>query len=140
VLHPHVWHGHSPHQIRSWLADCVRAGLILIPPLEGWRAALIAADIVVGDHGAVTCYAAALDKPVALAAFDEHEVVVGTAVSTMVDLAADSIGTPHCCRNSTERTPTGPASATSSAQGPTKPQACSDPFSTSASDCPNRTL
>jgi hypothetical protein len=87
VLHPHVWHGHSPHQIRSWLADCVRAGLILVPPLEGWRAALIAADIVVGDHGAVTCYAAALDKPVALAAFDQEEVVDGTAVSTMVDLA-----------------------------------------------------
>jgi hypothetical protein len=87
VLHPHVWYGHSPHQIRSWLADCVRAGLILIPPLEGWRAALIAADIVVGDHGAVTCYAAALDKPVALAAFDEHEIVAGTAVSTMVNLA-----------------------------------------------------
>ena len=87
VLHPHVWHGHSPHQIRAWLADCVRAGLILIPPLEGWRAAVIAADIVVGDHGAVTCYAAALGKPVALAAFDEHEIVDGTAVSTMVDLA-----------------------------------------------------
>jgi hypothetical protein len=87
VLHPHVWHRHSPHQIRSWLADCVRAGLILIPPLEGWRAALIAADIVVGDHGAVTCYAAALGKPVALATFDEHEIVTGTAVSTMGDLA-----------------------------------------------------
>jgi hypothetical protein len=87
VLHPHVWHGHSPHQIRSWLADCVRAGLILIPPLKGWRAALIAADIVVGDHGAVTCYAAALDKPVALAAFDESEIVSGTAVSTMAELA-----------------------------------------------------
>jgi len=88
VLHPHVWHGHSPHQIRSWLADCVRAGLILIPPLEGWRAALIAADIVLGDHGAVTCYAAALDKSVTLAAFDENEIVGGTAVSTMVRLAA----------------------------------------------------
>ncbi len=87
VLHPHVWRGHSPHQVRSWLADCVRAGLILIPPLEGWRAALIAADIVVGDHGAVTCYAAALDKPVALAAFDENEIVGGTAVSTVVELA-----------------------------------------------------
>ncbi|MFC0547676.1 hypothetical protein [Kutzneria chonburiensis] len=87
VLHPHVWHGHSPHQVNSWLADCVRAGLILIPPLEGWRAALIAADIVVGDHGAVTCYAAALDKPVVLAAFDEHEIVAGTAVSTMGTLA-----------------------------------------------------
>ncbi|QUQ68101.1 hypothetical protein [Kutzneria sp. CA-103260] len=87
VLHPHVWHGHSPHQIRSWLADCVRAGLILVPPLEGWRAALIAADIVVGDHGAVTCYAAALDKPVVLAAFDENEIVGDTAVSTMVELA-----------------------------------------------------
>jgi hypothetical protein len=87
VLHPHIWHGHSPLQIRSWLADCVRAGLILIPPLEGWRAALIAADLVVGDHGAVTCYAAALGKPVALVAFDRDEVAEGSPVELLGDLA-----------------------------------------------------
>ncbi|GAA0614511.1 hypothetical protein GCM10010174_35240 [Kutzneria viridogrisea] len=87
ILHPHVWHQHSPWQVRTWLADCLRAGLVLIPPLEGWRAALIAADVVVGDHGAVTCYAAAMGKPVVLAAFDEDEVVAGTSVALLGELA-----------------------------------------------------
>ncbi|MGB6164186.1 MAG: hypothetical protein WBF75_16765 [Pseudonocardiaceae bacterium] len=63
VLHPHIWYGHSRLQVRLWLADCLRAGLLLVPPAEGWSAALIASDLVVGDHGAVTCYGAAIDNP-----------------------------------------------------------------------------
>ncbi|GAA2783926.1 hypothetical protein GCM10010452_09970 [Crossiella cryophila] len=80
ILHPHVWFGHSPHQLRLWLADCLRAGLLLVPPVEGWGATLVAADVVVGDHGAVTTYAAALDHPVLLAAFPETDVAPGTCV------------------------------------------------------------
>ncbi|MCO1579402.1 hypothetical protein M8C13_26990 [Crossiella sp. SN42] len=83
IVHPHVWHGSGPFELRRWLADCVRAGLLLIPPLEGWGPALIAADAVVGDHGAVTAYGAALDRPVLLAAFPEPEVVPGTSVDLL---------------------------------------------------------
>ncbi|MGI5459509.1 hypothetical protein ACQEWB_41305 [Streptomyces sp. CA-249302] len=68
VLHPNVWHGHGPGQIRAWLDRARRAGLTLIDPLEGWRQALIAADAVIGDHGSVTYYAAALGTPVLLGA------------------------------------------------------------------------
>ena len=68
VLHPTVWHGHGPGQIRAWLDRARRAGLALIDPLEGWRQALIAADAVIGDHGSVTYYAAALGTPVLLGA------------------------------------------------------------------------
>ncbi|QNS03191.1 hypothetical protein [Streptomyces xanthii] len=68
VLHPNLWHGHGPGQIRSWLDRARRAGLTLIDPLHGWRQALIAADAVIGDHGAVTYYAAALGTPVLLGA------------------------------------------------------------------------
>ncbi|WP_246101561.1 hypothetical protein [Streptomyces cyaneus] len=68
VLHPNVWHGHGPGQIRAWLDRARRAGLALIDPLEGWRQALIAADAVIGDHGSVTYYAAALGIPVLLGA------------------------------------------------------------------------
>jgi hypothetical protein len=74
ALHPNVWHGHGPWQVRTWLADCLRAGLILIPPREGWRAGLIAADCVVGDHGSVTFYGAALGRPVILAAFPSTDL------------------------------------------------------------------
>ncbi|MGP4007304.1 hypothetical protein [Streptomyces sp. 4N124] len=66
VLHPNVWHGHGPGQIRAWLHRARRAGLALIDPLDGWRQALIAADAVIGDHGSVTYYAAALGVPVLL--------------------------------------------------------------------------
>lgn len=68
ILHPNIWHGHGPGQIRAWLDRARRGGLTLIDPLEGWRQALIAADAVIGDHGSVTYYAAALGAPVLLGA------------------------------------------------------------------------
>jgi hypothetical protein len=66
VLHPNVWASHSSFQVRAWLAEALRAGLILLPPEEGWRAAIIAADWVVSDHGSVSIYAAAAGRPVLL--------------------------------------------------------------------------
>ena len=68
VLHPNIWYGHSPGQIRIWLDRARRAGLTLVDPLDGWRQALLAADVVIGDHGSVTYYAAALGTPVLLGA------------------------------------------------------------------------
>lgn len=65
VLHPNIWQVHGAWQVRAWLADC--AGLIVVPPAEGWRAMVIASDVVVGDHGSVTQYAAALGLPIVLA-------------------------------------------------------------------------
>ena len=67
VLHPNIWYGHGPGQIRAWLDRSRRGGLALIDPLHAWRQALLAADVVVGDFGAVTYYAAALGTPVMLA-------------------------------------------------------------------------
>ncbi|MGP3977672.1 hypothetical protein ACTWQF_27385 [Streptomyces sp. 8N114] len=68
VLHPNIWHGHGPGQIRAWLDRARRRGLTLVDPLHGWRQALLGADAVIGDHGAVTFYAAALETPVLLGA------------------------------------------------------------------------
>ncbi|MEV2194759.1 hypothetical protein AB0I02_27780 [Streptomyces phaeochromogenes] len=68
VLHPNIWYGHGPGQIRMWLDRARRAGLTLVDPLDGWRQALLAADVVIGDHGSVTYYAAALGTPVLLGA------------------------------------------------------------------------
>ncbi|WBB58208.1 hypothetical protein O7599_21455 [Streptomyces sp. WMMC500] len=68
VLHPNIWQGHGPGQVRAWLDGARRGGLALVDPLGAWRQALLAADAVIGDHGAVTYYAAALGVPVALAA------------------------------------------------------------------------
>ncbi|WP_181442588.1 hypothetical protein [Streptomyces tateyamensis] len=68
VLHPNIWHGHGSGQVRLWLDRARRSGLTLVDPLHDWRQALIAADVVVGDFGSVTYYAAALGTPVLLGA------------------------------------------------------------------------
>ncbi|MCX5202977.1 hypothetical protein OG897_16160 [Streptomyces sp. NBC_00237] len=68
VLHPNIWAGHGPGQIRAWLDRARRSGLVLVDPLHHWRQALLAADAVIGDHGAVSYYAAALGTPVLLGA------------------------------------------------------------------------
>jgi hypothetical protein len=65
IIHPTTWSVHGPWQVRAWLAD--RPDLIIIPPEEGWRAAVIASDLLIGDHGSVTQYAAAIGVPVQLA-------------------------------------------------------------------------
>ncbi|MGW4528980.1 hypothetical protein [Amycolatopsis sp. NPDC004378] len=83
ALHPNVWYAHSPAQIELWLGDCLRAGLRLVPPARGWQQALLAADIVIGDHGAVTGYAAAHGKPVLLATFPEDDVVTESAIGAL---------------------------------------------------------
>ncbi|MDT0310455.1 hypothetical protein RM780_26415 [Streptomyces sp. DSM 44917] len=82
ILHPNVWFGHSPWQIRTLQRGALEAGLLLIPPFAGWQAAVVAADVVLGDHGSVTLYAAALGRPVLLAAFGE-ESVPGTAMDAL---------------------------------------------------------
>jgi hypothetical protein len=74
ITHPNVWHWHSPRQVTSWFAESVRNGLVFVPPEDSWRAVLASADVVIGDHGSVTCYAAAAGVPVMLAAFPPGEV------------------------------------------------------------------
>jgi hypothetical protein len=64
LVHPAVWFGHGRRQVRAWLAAARAAGLLLVAPEVDWRAAVVAADYVVGDHGSTTVYAAALGRPV----------------------------------------------------------------------------
>ncbi|GAB2695285.1 hypothetical protein GCM10010442_11260 [Kitasatospora kifunensis] len=87
ALHPNVWAQHSPWLVRHWLADALDAGLVLLAPDEGWRAAVVAADCVIGDHGSVALYAAALDRPVMLVGDGGREVVPGSPLTTLAALA-----------------------------------------------------
>ncbi|WP_233357231.1 hypothetical protein [Saccharomonospora iraqiensis] len=66
ALHPLIWAAHGAWQIRAWLAAALDEGLVLLRPEEGWRAGLVAADHLVGDHGSVTLYGAALGLPALL--------------------------------------------------------------------------
>jgi hypothetical protein len=64
VLHPNVWTGHGTWQVRAWLADHLRNGLSLMPPDTEWRAALVAADWIIGDYGSVALYGTVAGVPV----------------------------------------------------------------------------
>ncbi|ADH66817.1 hypothetical protein [Nocardiopsis dassonvillei] len=88
VLHPNVWHGHGPWQVRAWLADAERAELRVLPPRQGWQAALVAADHVVGDHGSVTFYGAALGTHTILGAFPHHEMASDSPIAAFGRTAA----------------------------------------------------
>ncbi len=87
IIHPNCWHWHGPKQLRAWYADSERRGLILVPPEEGWRAVLAAADVLVGDHGSVTCYGASVGVPVTLASFPAGEVQPQSQVANLGRIA-----------------------------------------------------
>ncbi|NEB00926.1 hypothetical protein [Streptomyces sp. SID13726] len=67
VFHPNVWARHSWATVRERLRGPMDAGLMVIPPQEGWRAAVVASDWVIGDHGSTTFYSAAADRLTLLA-------------------------------------------------------------------------
>ncbi|MFF7587397.1 hypothetical protein ACFZCK_07900 [Kitasatospora purpeofusca] len=122
VLHPNIWHGHGPGQIRLWLDRARRAGLALVDPLEGWRQALIAADVVLGDFGSVSYYAAACGTPVLLGADDPEALGTESPVAAFVRSAPrlDPYRAlpPQLDRLLAEHRPLdGPAALTSSAPG-----------------------
>jgi hypothetical protein len=110
VLHPSVWAVHSPWQIHMWLARCMREGLLVIPPDEGWRATVIASDWVIGDHGSTTQYAAAIGRPVVLSAFPVHVIRSGSIADTvasaapMLDLGRPLLDQLRVAEHATERT------------------------------------
>ncbi|WP_416974381.1 hypothetical protein [Streptomyces sp. 4F14] len=67
VFHPNVWARHTPAALLERLRAPMDAGLMVVPPHEGWRAAIVACDAVIGDHGSTTFYSAAHDRPTLLA-------------------------------------------------------------------------
>ncbi|MFD5162181.1 hypothetical protein ACFWMJ_29660 [Streptomyces hawaiiensis] len=86
IVHPNVWAAHGAWQIRVLQAAALDAGLRLVPAVHAWRAALVAADAVVGDHGSVTLYGASAGTPVLLGAFGA-DAVPGTAIHGLAAVA-----------------------------------------------------
>jgi CDP-glycerol glycerophosphotransferase (TagB/SpsB family) len=74
IVHPNVWASTSAHELRSKFRDALDSGLLLVPPDAGWQATLIAGDVVIGDHGSVSLYAAALDRPFLITGIGESEL------------------------------------------------------------------
>lgn len=87
ALHPNSWSWHGRRQVKAWCAEAIRAGLLLVPPEEGWRALLVAADALIGDHGSVTCYAAAVGVPVLLGVMPARYIAPGSPVTSLANAA-----------------------------------------------------
>jgi hypothetical protein len=77
ILHPNVWFGHSTWQVRAWMREAIDAGLLLVPPHDSWRGALVAADAFVGDHGSMMLHAGALGIPLAFGSTSNNELIDG---------------------------------------------------------------
>ncbi|MFI9388956.1 hypothetical protein [Kutzneria sp. NPDC052558] len=88
VIHPFVWAECGRRQVLLWLAKARAAGLVVVPPEEGWRGALVGADCVVGDHGSVTQYAAGLGVPVLMATASRADVRPGSTADALAQVAA----------------------------------------------------
>ncbi|MFJ8963279.1 hypothetical protein ACIRG5_28220 [Lentzea sp. NPDC102401] len=82
VAHPNVWTWHGAWEVRRILDTALKSGLLLVDPTQGWHAAMIASDVVLGDHGSLSLYAAASGRPLILAAFGD-EVVDGTPMAEL---------------------------------------------------------
>ncbi|MFJ9373416.1 hypothetical protein [Streptomyces sp. NPDC101455] len=74
VFHPNVWARHSWPTVLERLRKPMEAGLMVIPPQEGWRAAVVASDWAIGDHGSTTFYSAAVERVTLLAATGSEEL------------------------------------------------------------------
>lgn len=85
-LHPAAWCGHGPRQVMAWLREQRRAGLLVVDPVR-WRGLVAAADVMVGDHGSATVYAAAAGVPVLRVPWAAESVSIGSAVAALAELA-----------------------------------------------------
>lgn len=84
LLHPAVWSAHGHRQVRAWLDDCRQAGLILNEPEVDWRALLVASDHVIGDHGSVTAYAAAIGRSIRYLSAERAAVTTDGSAQALV--------------------------------------------------------
>jgi hypothetical protein len=87
MMHPNIWYGHGPRQVRAWRGSAMRCGLALVPPEAEWLGALLAADLVIGDAGSSTVYAAAAGVPVVLGTFPDQDVASGSAAAVLAAAA-----------------------------------------------------
>ncbi|MQY23423.1 hypothetical protein [Nocardia macrotermitis] len=103
IFHPNIWALEEKLQIETWYSSALRAGLAALPPEAGWQATLIAADVVISDHGSLGLFAAGLDRPLLMAGA-ATETVPGTPAEDLARLAptlrfdGDLAHQIHCAR------------------------------------------
>ncbi|MCD0449696.1 hypothetical protein LO762_10910 [Actinocorallia sp. API 0066] len=86
VLHPNIPTFEGPARFAQLHGDALDSGLIQVPQDEGWHGAVVASDLVVGDHGSVGLYAVGLGIPFVLGSRG-RSVVPGTPPDDLARLA-----------------------------------------------------
>jgi len=90
IIHPNIWFGHGPWQVRAWLRAAREAGVVLVPPRgDEWRAAILACDLVVADHGSVGFYAVAIGRPLLRASFAEQYLRSDAPLAKIAQIAPE---------------------------------------------------
>ncbi|WP_405162051.1 hypothetical protein OG203_37965 [Nocardia sp. NBC_01499] len=74
TLHPNTRAHHSRWQVAEYLSSARRAGVHVSHDVDFWRTGVVAADLLIGDHGSVPFYSAALGNPLLLASAPTHAV------------------------------------------------------------------
>jgi hypothetical protein len=87
LMHPNVWFGHGPRQVRAWQSSAMRRGLGRVSPDSQWLGVLLAADVVIGDAGSSSAYAAAAGLPVIIGTFPDEDVASGSAAALLAAAA-----------------------------------------------------
>ncbi len=87
VVHPNEYSRTGTFDLSRRLRPALDAGLLLAAPYEEWAALLVAADVLVTDHGSVALYAAALDLPVVAACDGGDELVPGSPMAHLLAAA-----------------------------------------------------
>lgn len=93
LIHPQVWWCHGRRQVLAWLTEPRAAGMIPTEPEMDWRAVVIAADAVIGDHGSPAVYAAALGKPLLCTDSSVNELNDSSAQTLLAVNAPRLLGT-----------------------------------------------
>jgi hypothetical protein len=94
LIHPNAVAAHGAYQLRAWWGHLASRGLILTRPEHDIEPFLLAADYIVGDHGSVTLYGAAVGVPILLGAYHEADVHPNSGAAALAALAprlADTI-------------------------------------------------
>ncbi|MEU3253130.1 hypothetical protein [Streptomyces sp. NPDC006997] len=87
LVHPNVFAGHGAWQVRGWLADFRAGGVAVVPPEADWQAVLIAADWIIGDHGALTAYGTLTGATVLLTAAPRRAVSPSSPAALLAAVA-----------------------------------------------------
>ncbi|HEV2636383.1 MAG TPA: hypothetical protein VGX23_14630 [Actinocrinis sp.] len=88
IVHPNAAARMGSWEVGRLLSRSQDAGLRLVPP-DRWESTVLAADLVIGDHGSVSLYAAAAGVRLLLGAYDAAQIVADSP------MAALSARVPH---------------------------------------------